>query len=121
MSTRVHLKTKIENFIEIKKQYENALKNVELLRKQKSQAEEEVTHMLHSLNLDGKTIIVNNQKVTQKNMSVSHGLTFRYIQEALEQYNREPNHQNHALNTKELLKFIKNNRPKYVKTEIKID
>lgn len=121
MTTRVQLKNKIENLIDIKEQYENALKNVELLRKQKSQVEEEVTHMLHSLNMEGKTLIVNNQKVIQKNISVSQSLTFKYIEDVLEQYNRQHSLSNNKLDTKELLKFIKNNRPKYMKTEIKID
>ena len=121
MTTRVHLKAKIEYLMQIKEKYEIALKNVELLRKQKSEVEEEVTHMLQSLNMEGKTIIVNNQKVIQKSMSVSQGLTFKYIEDALEQYNRHHNYENQPLNTKELLKFIKDNRPKYIKTEIKID
>lgn len=121
MTTRVQLKTKIEKLINLKEDYENALKRVEMLRKEKSQVEEEVSQLIQSLNMEGKTLIVNNQKIVQKNMTVSHGLTFKYIEDVLEKYNREHNNSNQQLNSKELLNFIKKNRPKYMKTEIKID
>lgn len=122
MASRSLLKAKIENLIELKKQYEIARNNLELLRKKKSETEDEVAHILQSLNMEGKTILVNNQKIVQKRTSVPQGLTFKYIEEVLQQYNSEYcNISNIQLDIKELLKFIKINRPKYIKTEIKID
>ena len=122
MATRVLLKTKIEKFIELKYQYEDARNKLELLRKKKSETENEIAHILQSLNMEDKTILVNNQKIVQKRTSVPQGLTFKYIEEVLQQYNNEYcNITNSQLNIKELLKFIKINRPKYIKTEIKIE
>lgn len=121
MVSRSILKSKIQTLIEIKNEYDNALKHIETLRSRKAEAEEEVNHMLQSLNMQGKTLIVDNQKILQKQVSVSQSLTFKYIEGALEQYNAQHGLTKNTINTKELLKFIKNNRPKYTKTEIKID
>lgn len=122
MTSRSILKSKIQTLIEIKNDYDSALKNVEILRNKKTEIEEEVNHLLQSLNLQGKTVIVNNQKIIQKQVSITQSLTFKYIENVLEQYNKERVEGNkNIVNTKELLKFIKNKRPKYTKTELKID
>lgn len=122
MTSRSILKSKIQTLIEIKNDYDSALKNVEILRNKKTEIEEEVNHLLQSLNMQGKTVIVNNQKILQKQVSITQSLTFKYIENVLEQYNKERVEGNkNIVNTKELLKFIKNNRPKYTKTELKID
>jgi hypothetical protein len=122
MTSRSILKSKIQTLIEIKNDYDSALKNVEILRNKKTEIEEEVNHLLQSLNMQGKTVIVNNKKILQKQVSITQSLTFKYIENVLEQYNKERVEGNkNIVNTKELLKFIKNNRPKYTKTELKID
>lgn len=122
MTSRSILKSKIQTLIEIKNDYDSALKNVEMLRNKKTEIEEEVNHMLQSLNMQGKTVIVNNKKILQKQVSITQSLTFKYIENVLEQYNKERVEGNkNIVNTKELLKFIKINRPKYTKTELKID
>lgn len=122
MTSRSILKSKIQTLIEIKNDYDSALKNVEILRNKKTEIEEEVNHMLQSLNMQGKTVIVNNKKILQKQVSITQSLTFKYIENVLEQYNKERVEGNkNIVNTKELLKFIKNKRPKYTKTELKID
>jgi len=121
MESRSILKSKIQTLIEIKNNYDDALKSIEILRNRKAKAEEEVNHMLQSLNMQGKTLIVNNKKILQKQVSMSQSLTFKYIERALEQYNEQHGRNKNIINTKELLNFIKNNRPKYTKTEIKID
>ena len=122
MTSRSILKSKIQTLIEIKNDYDSALKNVEMLRNKKTEIEEEVNHMLQSLNMQGKTVIVNNKKILQKQVSITQSLTFKYIENVLEQYNKERVECNkNIVNTKELLKFIKNKRPKYTKTELKID
>lgn len=121
MASRSTLKTKIQTLIDTKHDYDNALKQVELLRKKKIIIEEEVNHMLQSLNMQGKTLIVNNHKILQKQISISQNLTFKYIESILEKYNEQLDYSKTDFDTKELLKFIKNNRPKYTKTEIKIE
>tara|TARA_Y100000389_G_C17302540_1_gene433702 strand:+ start:496 stop:861 length:366 start_codon:yes stop_codon:yes gene_type:complete len=121
MASRSILKTKIQILIEIKNEYNDALKHIETLRNRKVEAEDEVNHLLQSLNMQGKTVIVNNQKILQKQVSMTQSLTFKYIESALEQYNKQRDCNKPVINTKDLLKFIKNNRPKYTKTEIKID
>jgi len=121
MTSRSLLKSKIERLIVLRNEYEDALRNVELLRGQKNEIEEEVKYIIHSLNMEDKTIIVNNQKILQKTVSVSQSLTFKYIEQVLEQYNQTCISHKSQLDTKELLKFIKTNRPKMIKTEIRID
>jgi hypothetical protein len=121
MASRTVLKLKIEQLIEQKNEYDSALKSLEILRTKKNNTEEEVGHLLQTLKMEGKTIIVNNQKIFQKKISSTQGLTFKYIQHALEQYNKQNDSIKNYVNTKELLEFIKHNRPKYIKTEIKID
>jgi len=122
MTSRSILKSKIQTLIEIKNDYDSALKNVEILRNKKTEIEEEVNHLLQSLNMQGKTVIVNNQKILQKQVSITQSLTFKYIENVLEQYNKERLEGNeNIVNTKELLNFIKDKRPKYTKTELKID
>ena len=119
MTSRSILKTKIQTLIKIKNDYDEALKSVEHLRNIKSEIEEEVNDLLQALNMKGKTLVVDNQKILQKQVTISQNLTFKYIECALEQYNKQHECTN-IINTKELLKFIRNNRPKYTKTEIKI-
>ena len=122
MTSRSILKSKIQTLIEIKNDYDSALKNVEILRNKKTEIEEEVNHLLQSLNMQGKTVIVNNKKILQKQVSITQSLTFKYIENVLEQYNKERLEGNeNIVNTKELLNFIKDKRPKYTKTELKID
>lgn len=117
MTSRSILKTKLEQLIEERNQYELALKDIDTLRNKKNETELEVIHIIQNLDMEGKTIIVNNQKVLQRNVSTSHGLTFKYIENVLEQYN---NSGGTPVNVKYLMKFIKTNRPTYTKTEIKI-
>lgn len=116
MASRSLLKMKIEKLIEVKSKYDTALKDVEKLRTEKNDIEQEVNAILQTLNMEGKTIVVNNQKIVQRKMTISQNLTFKYIEGALEQYNHSVQK---ILNIKEVLNFIKVNRPKYVKHEIK--
>lgn len=51
MTSRSILKSKIQTLIEIKNDYDSALKNVEILRNKKTEIEEEVNHLLQSLNM----------------------------------------------------------------------
>ena len=74
--------------------------------------------MIQNLNMEGKTIIVNETKIIQKQITISQNLTFKYIENVLDKYNSE--NKSPHINTKDLLKYIKNNRPKYVKNEIKL-
>ena len=121
MTSKSLLKMRIEELIPLKNEYDNALRNIEMLRNKKNQIEEEVNRIINNLNMEGKTIIVNNQKISQKRITVSQSLTFKYIEQVLEKYNQHYSPKERQLNTKELLKFIKNSRPKTMKTEIKID
>tara|TARA_Y100000389_G_C17328568_1_gene446833 strand:+ start:420 stop:785 length:366 start_codon:yes stop_codon:yes gene_type:complete len=121
MTTKAILKTKIETLIQFKNEYDIALKNVEILRNKKNKTEEEVKYILQSLNMEDKTIIVNNQRIIQKTFSVSQGLTLKFIEETLEKYNNYDSRLKDTFEPKEFIKFIKKNRPKYTKTEIKID
>tara|TARA_A100001011_G_scaffold400242_1_gene513475 strand:- start:10724 stop:11080 length:357 start_codon:yes stop_codon:yes gene_type:complete len=118
MASKNVLKMKIEKLIEVKYKYDTALKNVEMLRTEKNNIEQEINNMLQSLNMEGKTIIVNNHKIVQRKSIISQNLTFKYIETVLEQYNDSFQK---ILNIKELLNFIKTNRPKYVKHEIKFN
>ena len=121
MTTKEILKSKIETLIKLKNEYDIALKSVEILRNKKNRIEENVKEILQSLNMEDKTIIVNNQKIIQKTYSVSQGLTLKFIEESFEQYNNfEETLKHRPLNPKEFIKFIKKKRPKYTKTEIKI-
>tara|TARA_B100001996_G_C18365866_1_gene479706 strand:- start:51 stop:410 length:360 start_codon:yes stop_codon:yes gene_type:complete len=119
MSSRIILKSKIEHLIELKNNYDDTLKKVEMIRNQKNELEEEINNIIQSLNMCGKTIIVNNQKILQKTVSISQSLTFKYIEATLEKYIYDKN--DNTINIKEFIEYIKINRPKYIKTEIKID
>tara|TARA_Y100000389_G_C17447478_1_gene512520 strand:+ start:1249 stop:1608 length:360 start_codon:yes stop_codon:yes gene_type:complete len=119
MSSRSILKSKIEQYIDMKSDYDNALKYMEEIRNKKNNLENEISDIMKNLNMEGKTIIVNDTKIIQKQINISQNLTFKYIEGVLEKYNSE--NKNTHINTKELLKYIKNNRPKYVKNEIKIN
>jgi len=119
MSLRSTLKSKIEHLIETKNNYNNALKDIESLRNKKNELEQEINEIMRNLNMDGKIIIVNNQKIAQKQVTISQSLTLKYIETTLEQYN-SAKHSN-KLDTKELLNYIRMNRQKYTKNEIKIN
>lgn len=118
MNSRTQLKSKIEEYIVMKTNYDNLLKHMEEIRNKKNNLENEITGMIQNLNMEGKTIIVNETKIIQKQITISQNLTFKYIENVLDKYNSE-NKSSH-INTKELLRYIKNNRPKYVKNEIKL-
>ena len=118
MTSRSLLKSKIERLIVLKNEYDEALRNVRLLEKSEKRNRRRVNYIIQSLNMESKTIIVNNQFL-QKTVSVSQSLTFKYIEQVLEQYNRNSNSHKSQLDTKELLKFIKTNRPKTIENRNK--
>lgn len=117
MDQRSLLKTKIENFIKSKMEYEDALKSVDVLRKCKNDAEEEVNELLQNLNLENKVFVVNDCKVQQKRAQQVQGLSLKFLESALENYSYQTNEK---FDIKKVIEFIKLRRPRIEKCELKI-
>lgn len=112
------LKSKIEQFILKKHEHKNALKFVEEIRRQKNNLEDEINCLIDDSNLEGKTFKVKDKIVSQKHVTLTQNITLKYIENIIDHY-RDNSHE--QINTKLLMKYIKDNRPVHTKKEIKIN
>ena len=117
MNNRTFIKGKVEEFVEIKKQYDLALKELDEIRKCKNDIETDLIDAICSENLENKILLVNDNKIHQRQVISSPAISLKCIKEILSKYNREID--NH-LDVDTLYEYVKNNRPKISKTELKL-
>tara|TARA_Y100000389_G_scaffold153040_1_gene153190 strand:- start:36183 stop:36542 length:360 start_codon:yes stop_codon:yes gene_type:complete len=115
MEYRSYLKEKIENYILHKNKYDNLLKELEQMRKEKNELENEIYNILNKLNLENKIFVVNNTKIKHRILSTPKVLSIKYLKLTLEEYITQ-NKIN--LNTEEIINYIQNNRIKNDKNEL---
>lgn len=117
MNQRDIIKVKIQEFVEVKKQYDFALKEIDQLRKHKNNIENNLIEVICRENLENKILLVDNNKIQQRQIISSSAITLKCIKEILKKYNNEINND---LDVENLLEYIKINRPKISKTELKL-
>tara|TARA_B110000285_G_C15001073_1_gene551456 strand:- start:159 stop:518 length:360 start_codon:yes stop_codon:yes gene_type:complete len=117
MNQRNIIKIKIQEFVEVKKQYDSALKELDELRKYKNDIENNLIEVLRRENLENRILLVDNNKIQQRQITSSSAITLKCIKEILKKYNNEINQE---LDAENLLEYIKRNRPKVSKTELKL-
>jgi hypothetical protein len=117
MNKRSFIKGKVEEFVEIKKQYDMALKDLDEIRKYKNNIETDLIEAICRENLENKILLVNDNKIQQRQVISSPAISLKCIKEILSKYNREVDNQ---LDVDALYEYVKNNRPKISKTELKL-
>lgn len=109
------LKKKIESYIEYKNEITYKLESIDELRKQKNDIENEINILLSEHNLENKTFMINNNKIKQRETTISKALSIKYIKHILQDYNYKLSHK---IDTDEIINHILHNRPKSKKLEL---
>lgn len=117
MNKRSFIKSKVEEFVEIKKRYDLALKELDEIRKCKNDIETDLVEAISIENLENKILLVNDNKIQQRQVISSPAISLKCIKEILSKYNHEID--NH-LDVDALYEYVKKNRPKISKTELKL-
>lgn len=115
MDNRVHLKQEIEKYIIHKNKYTELLKEVDNIRKEKNNLEDEIYNLINILNLNNKRFIVNETKIQHKSTTTSKVLSIKFLKLTLEEYK---NKKNINLDIEEFIQFLQNNREKINKNEL---
>lgn len=111
------LKKHISDLIRIRNEID--LKNEELsnLREDKNEIELEINSLLYELNLEQKIFILNDNKIQKKDYIQYQGFSIKYLEEKLNEYFTL---NNFNIDLKNIMSFLKINRDKRIKSEIKI-
>lgn len=111
------LKKHINYLIEIRDNI--AVKNEEItkLKDKKNDIELEINNLLYHLNLEQKIFVLNNNKIQKKEYIQYQNFSIKYLEDKLKEY-FSLNKINLDLNN--IITFLKNNRDKKIKSEIKI-
>ena len=87
------------------------------LKEEKNDVELEINSLLHDLNLEQKIFILNNNKIQKKEYIQYQCFSIKYLENNLKEYFSL---NNINLNLNKIMIFLKNNRDKRIKSEIKI-
>ena len=109
------LKKKIETYISYKNEITARLEGIENLRKQKNNIENEINTLLSKHKLENKTFMINDNKIKQREITISKALSIKYIKHILEDYNCNVSRK---IDTDEIVNYIVHNRPKNKKVEL---
>ena len=116
MNFKDELKSNIENLVSLNDQYNYLIDQLNQIKEKKHDIEENINDILKRNNLENRTFVLNENKIQQKKIIQYQNLSLKYIESCLDEYLVS----NNILDSKEIIKVIKNNREKKVKHEIKI-
>ena len=111
------LKTYINELINIRNEIDIKYKELSKLRDDRCEIESEINSLLYELNLEQKIFILNENKIQKKSYIQYQSFSIKYLEEKLNEYFIS-NHLN--VNLKNIISFLKINRDKKIKNEIKI-
>lgn len=111
------LKKKISNLIKIRNEIDIKNKELTKLREDRFEIESEINTLLYELNLEQKIFILNDNKIQKKSYIQYQSFSVKYLEEKLKEY-FTLNGLN--INLKNIISFLKINRDKKIKNEIKI-
>ena len=110
---KIELKRNIQKLIEINSEYNSKINELNEIKKEKNNLENNINIQLKNLNLENKTFVLNDSKIQQKMITQYQSISLKYINECLEEYIEENE-------LKKIIELIKSNRSKKIKQEIKI-
>ena len=116
MNFKDELKQNIENLVSLNDQYNYLIDQLNQIKEKKHDIEENINDILKRNNLENRTFVLNDNKIQQKKTIQYQNLSLKYIESCLDDYLGHSN----ELDSKEIIKVIKNNREKKIKYEIKI-
>lgn len=111
------LKTHINHLINIRNNIAVKSDEITKLKEQKNDVELEINSLLHDLNLEQKIFVLNNNKIQKKEYIQYQSFSIKYLENKLKEYFSL---NNINLNINNIMIFLKNNRDKRIKSEIKI-
>ena len=110
---KIELKRNIQKLIEINSEYTTKINELNEIKIEKNNLENNINTQLKNLNLENKTFVLNDSKIQQKMITQYQSISIKYINECLEEYIEEDE-------LKKIIELIKSNRSKKIKQEIKI-
>ena len=84
-----NLKNKIKNLLNINENYIIKIEELNHIKEQKKQIENEINNILKMLNLEEKTFILDNKKIQQKKIVQYQNYSLKYLKENLKNYLRK--------------------------------
>lgn len=117
MDFKTRLKNDLLIYIRKNEEYNSALQQLQVLREEKQQQEENIMSFLEESNIDSKIFVVNDYKVTQKSYYQYQQMSLKYIEKCLKEYCEK---KNITFNVKECLEYMKESRDKKEKKELKL-
>jgi predicted nuclease with TOPRIM domain len=114
MEDKEMLKRELRKLIDIKKKYTAIKSQLNEISKEKNLLEKSVLKLTTELNLNDKTMMIDNNKIKIINTGTYQAISLKYLQESLTSYlgNEETG--------EELFNYLKDNREYKMNSEIKI-
>ena len=110
---KIELKRNIQKLIDLNFEYGIKINELNQIKIDKNNLENNINRQLKNLNLENKTFVLNNNKIQQKTVTQYQSISIKYINECLEEHIEEDE-------LKKIIEIIKSNRSKKIKQEIKI-
>jgi len=110
---KIELKRNIQKLIDLNAEYNTKINELNEIKIDKNNLENDINIQLKNLNLENKTFVLNDSKIQQKTVTQYQSISIKYINECLEEYIEENE-------LKKIVELIKSNRSKKIKQEIKI-
>lgn len=113
MSIEKQIKDKFEYLLKLENEYNEVYDQLQKIRTLKNEAETDVIQFMYNHNLNKKTFVLNNRKISQRQNIQYQNLSLKFIHQCIsgamgeEQSNR-------------IIELIKDSREKKIKEEIKI-
>ena len=114
MDERQKLKAEIREFNRINNVYKEKQAEISDLRKEKNKYEDNIINTIKKLNLDKKTLVVDDNQFQLKENKSYQTITYGYLKTCLD------NFFNDSEITEEFIKYIKTHREFKTNSEIKI-
>ena len=117
MDFKSQLKNDLLLYIRKNEEYNSVLQQLQELREEKQQQEENIISFLKQSKIDSKVFIVNDYKVTQKSYYQYQQMSLKYIEKCLKEYCEQ---KGIMFDVKECLEYMKGCRDKKQKEELKL-
>ena len=117
MENKVALKRDLANLIQKQQEYQELSSTLQQMREDKNELEGKIISFLKDMEWNDKVFVFNDHQITQRSTWQYQQLSLKYMEESLRAYIA---HKNISFDIDEFLGFLKQNRSRKQKDELKI-
>jgi hypothetical protein len=117
MENKVMLKRDLANLIQKQHEYQELSNTLQQMREDKNELEDKIIGFLRKMEWNDKVFVFNEHKITQRSSWQYQQLSLKFMEESLRSYVA---HKNISIDIDDFLVFLKQNRSRKQKEELKI-